>query len=105
MGPFWAMFRFRAAPSTVRVAPGLLPPRLHMTGLDWVVIALYFVLATGIGLAMMKRGSRSLSDYFIGGRALPWWLAGTSMVATTFAADTPLAGEDLTFEVELVRVG
>ncbi|TVR52075.1 MAG: sodium:proline symporter [Gemmatimonadales bacterium] len=66
-----------------------------MTGLDWVVIALYFVLATGIGLAMMKRGSRSLSDYFIGGRALPWWLAGTSMVATTFAADTPLAVTEL----------
>jgi solute:Na+ symporter, SSS family len=66
-----------------------------MTGLDWVVIALYFVLATGIGLAMMKRGSRSLSDYFIGGRSLPWWLAGTSMVATTFAADTPLAVTEL----------
>jgi solute:Na+ symporter, SSS family len=62
-----------------------------MTPLDWIIIALYFALATGIGLALSKRGGRSLSDYFIGGRSLPWWLAGTSMVATTFAADTPLA--------------
>jgi Na+/proline symporter len=62
-----------------------------LTTLDWVIIALYFVFAGAIGLAMSKRASRSLSDYFVGGRTLPWWLAGTSMVATTFAADTPLA--------------
>ncbi len=66
-----------------------------MTPLDWFIIALYFVLAAGIGMAMSKRGGRSLSDYFIGGRSLPWWLAGTSMVATTFAADTPLAVTEL----------
>jgi solute:Na+ symporter, SSS family len=58
---------------------------------DWLVIAAYFVLAAGIGLALAKRGGRSMSDYFVSGRSLPWWLAGTSMVATTFAADTPLA--------------
>jgi SSS family solute:Na+ symporter len=58
---------------------------------DWLVIAGYFVLAAGIGLALAGRGGRSLSDYFVSGRSLPWWLAGTSMVATTFAADTPLA--------------
>src|SRR3990172_224664 len=40
---------------------------------------------------MSKRGGRSLAEYFVSGRSLPWWLAGTSMVATTFAADTPLA--------------
>ncbi len=62
-----------------------------MTTLDWVIIALYFVFAGAIGLALSNRAGRSLSDYFVGGRALPWWLAGTSMVATTFAADTPLA--------------
>jgi solute:Na+ symporter, SSS family len=66
-----------------------------MTGLDWSIIVLYFVLAAGIGLALSKRGGRSISDYFVGGRALPWWLAGTSMVATTFAADTPLAVTEL----------
>ena len=62
-----------------------------MTLLDWVIIGLYFAFAAGVGLALTKRASRSVSDYFIGGRALPWWLAGTSMVATTFAVDTPLA--------------
>jgi Na+/proline symporter len=66
-----------------------------MTGLDWAVIIAYFVLAVGIGLSLAKRGGRSVSDYFVGGRALPWWLAGTSMVATTFAADTPLAVTEL----------
>lgn len=62
-----------------------------MTGLDWVIIGLYFAFAAGVGLVMRRRASSSLSEYFVGGRALPWWLAGTSMVATTFAADTPLA--------------
>ncbi|CAN5380796.1 Na+:solute symporter [soil metagenome] len=58
---------------------------------DWLVILAYFVLAAGIGIAFARRGGRSLADYFVSGRSLPWWLAGTSMVATTFAADTPLA--------------
>jgi Na+/proline symporter len=66
-----------------------------MTGLDWSIILAYFAVAAGIGLALSKRGGRSVSDYFVGGRALPWWLAGTSMVATTFAADTPLAVTEL----------
>ncbi|MCG6957474.1 MAG: Na+:solute symporter [Gemmatimonadetes bacterium] len=62
-----------------------------MTLLDWGIIALYFVLSAAVGLALSNRAGRSVSEYFVGGRALPWWLAGTSMVATTFAADTPLA--------------
>jgi SSS family solute:Na+ symporter len=63
--------------------------------IDWAVVALYFAISAAIGIAMSKRGGRSLDDYFISGRALPWWLAGTSMVATTFAADTPLAVTEL----------
>ena len=66
-----------------------------VTALDWGIIALYFALAAVIGLAMSRRAGRSMSEYFVGGRALPWWLAGTSMVATTFAADTPLAVTEL----------
>jgi Na+/proline symporter len=58
---------------------------------DWAIIAAYFALSAGIGLAYAGRAKRSLADYFVSGRSLPWWLAGTSMVATTFAADTPLA--------------
>jgi Na+/proline symporter len=62
-----------------------------LTGLDWLIIGGYFLLAAVIGVAMSGRASGSLADYFVSGRRLPWWLAGTSMVATTFAADTPLA--------------
>jgi SSS family solute:Na+ symporter len=58
---------------------------------DWLIVALYFVVSAAIGLAYTRKASQSLADYFVSGRSLPWWLAGTSMVATTFAADTPLA--------------
>jgi Na+/proline symporter len=62
-----------------------------LTALDWVIIAGYLVFSLGIGIAMSRRAGRSMADFFVGGRSLPWWLAGTAMVATTFAADTPLA--------------
>ena len=62
-----------------------------MVALDWIIIGLYFVLSAGIGLAYTKKAGESVSEFFVSGRSLPWWLAGTSMVATTFAADTPLA--------------
>jgi Na+/proline symporter len=64
---------------------------MTLNTVDWVVILLYFVTSAAIGLAYTRRGSQSLADFFASGRSLPWWLAGTSMVATTFAADTPLA--------------
>ena len=57
---------------------------------DWLILALYFVASAGVALIYTRRASQSLDEYFVSGRALPWWLAGTSMVATTFAADTPL---------------
>ena len=57
---------------------------------DWLIVALYFLASAGIALIYTRRASQSLDEYFVSGRALPWWLAGTSMVATTFAADTPL---------------
>jgi SSS family solute:Na+ symporter len=58
---------------------------------DWLIILAYFAASAAIGLAYTRKAGRSLADYFVSGRSLPWWLAGTSMVATTFAADTPLA--------------
>ncbi len=64
---------------------------MELNLLDWAIILGYLVLAAGIGLAFRKRAGRSMTDYFLSGRTLPWWIAGTSMVATTFAADTPLA--------------
>jgi solute:Na+ symporter, SSS family len=62
-----------------------------LTTLDWIFIAVYFIASAAIGLWYSGRGGRSVNEYFLTGRSLPWWLAGTSMVATTFAADTPLA--------------
>ena len=59
--------------------------------IDWAIVVAYFALTIGIGFYFTKRGSESLSEYFISGRKVPWWLAGVSLVATTFAADTPLA--------------
>lgn len=64
---------------------------MTLTPLDWTIIVTYFLVSAGIGIGLSRRGGRSVSDYFLSGRRLPWWLAGTSMVATTFAADTPLA--------------
>jgi Na+/proline symporter len=64
---------------------------VRLTLIDIVVIAAYFALNLGIGLYYRKRATQSVSDFFVSGRNVSWWLAGTSMVATTFAADTPLA--------------
>jgi Na+/proline symporter len=57
--------------------------------LDWLIIGAYFVLSAGIGIAYTRRAGKSVSEFFVSGRSLPWWLAGTSMVATTFAAWLP----------------
>jgi len=62
---------------------------------DWVIIALYFLLSAAIGFRYARRAGSSVQEFFLSGRNLPWWLAGTSMVATTFAADTPLAVTEL----------
>jgi solute:Na+ symporter, SSS family len=62
-----------------------------LTTLDWALIAAYFLASLLIGLYYSRRGGKDVGEYFLSGRSLPWWLAGTSMVATTFAADTPLA--------------
>ena len=59
--------------------------------IDWFIIVAYFTVALAVGLYYRKRAGESLSEFFLSGRSLPWWIAGTSMVATSFAADTPLA--------------
>jgi Na+/proline symporter len=63
---------------------------MQLNYIDWLVIALYFLFNLGVGLYLRRRATQSVSDFFISGRNVSWWLAGTSMVATTFAADTPL---------------
>ncbi|WP_031500195.1 sodium:solute symporter family protein [Bryobacter aggregatus] len=71
---------------------------MQLTPLDWVFVALYFVLNIAIGLYYRSRAGKSVDEFFLSGRDVPWWLAGTSMVATTFAADTPLAVTGLVFK-------
>jgi len=57
--------------------------------IDWIIIAIFFVIILIIGLSVSKRAGRSFSDFFLSGRNMPWWLLGVSMVATTFSTDTP----------------
>ncbi|GAC1653789.1 MAG: Na+:solute symporter [Vulcanimicrobiaceae bacterium] len=58
---------------------------------DYLVIAVFFAINITVGIYYARRGGKNLGEFFLSGRTVPWWLAGTSMVATTFAADTPLA--------------
>ncbi|HSB26980.1 MAG TPA: sodium:solute symporter family protein [Pyrinomonadaceae bacterium] len=64
---------------------------MKLVTIDWLIIGSYFLMSLLIGLYYARRAGRSTEEYFLSDRSMPWWLAGTSMVATTFAADTPLA--------------
>ncbi len=64
---------------------------MKLTYIDWTVVALYFLFNLAIGFYYKTRAGKNIGEFFLSGRNVPWWLAGTSMVATTFAADTPLA--------------
>ena len=68
---------------------------MQLTALDWWVLALYGVTILSVGLAFARRAGRGTEEYFLAGRSMPWWLIGTSMVATTFSADTPNLVTDL----------
>jgi solute:Na+ symporter, SSS family len=63
--------------------------------IDWSIVFLYFLFSLAIGIYFYKRAGKNTESYFLSGRQLPWWIAGLSMVATTFAADTPLAVTEL----------
>lgn len=64
---------------------------MKLSTTDYAVIVAFFAVNLGIGLYYARRGGKSVSEFFLSGRNVPWWLAGVSMVATTFAVDTPLA--------------
>ncbi|HZL99898.1 MAG TPA: hypothetical protein VFD43_06570 [Planctomycetota bacterium] len=63
---------------------------MRLAPLDWVVIAVYTAAVVAVGLIYARRAGSSVDEFFLSGRTLPWWLAGTSMVATSFSCDTPL---------------
>lgn len=62
-----------------------------LTFLDYSIIAAYTLVCLIVGLLFYKRAGKSTENYFVGGRTMPWWLLGTSMAATNFSSDTPLA--------------
>ncbi len=63
---------------------------IPLNGLDWLVIGSFISVSILIGFYFSGRGTTSITEYFVAGRKMTWWLAGTSIVATSFAADTPL---------------
>ena len=70
---------------------------MNFTVLDWSAIVGYLLITLFLGLYFRGRSGKSVDDYFVSGRNVSWWLAGTSMVATTFAADTPLVVTGLVY--------
>jgi len=72
---------------------------VSLHAIDWAIIGCYIIFALGVGIYFSRRAGKNIEEYFLSGRSLPWWVVGTSMVATTFAADTPLA------ITEFVRTG
>ncbi len=72
---------------------------MNFTALDWTAIVAYLGITLFLGLYFRSRSGKSVDDYFVSGRNVSWWLAGTSMVATTFAADTPLLVTGLVYKL------
>src|SRR5258707_14412201 len=70
---------------------------MTFTFLDWLAIIGYLLITLLLGLYFRRSSGKSTEDYFVSGRNASWWLAGTSMVATTFAADTPLVVTGLVY--------
>ena len=72
--------------------------------LDYSIIGIYIVFMLAIGILMKKYADRGTDNYFVGGKEVPWWAAGISMVATTFAADTPLAVTGIVAVLSLIHI-
>src|SRR5690606_10629057 len=83
----------RSATPRVRRPEGALT--VLLSTLDWIIIGAYAVVAVGTGLFFARRAGSNSDEFFLGGRSMPWWLLGTSMVATTFSTDTPNLVTDL----------
>jgi len=72
--------------------------------LDYAIIGAYMLFAVGTGIYFSKKASQSSENYFLGGRSLPWWMIAVSMVATSFASDTPLVVTEITRTDGLQRI-
>lgn len=71
------------------IVPVTPPLALQLQPLDWAIIAIFFIVVIGIGIIASRFAGKSSENYFLGGRTMPWWLLGISMVACTFSCDTP----------------
>jgi len=60
-----------------------------LQNIDWIIVGIFFLIVLGIGWAAARTAGKSSTEFFLGGRGMPWWLLGISMVACTFSADTP----------------
>src|SRR5210317_109444 len=62
---------------------------MKLITIDWIILAIFFAIVIAIGWVASRTAGKSTSQFFLGGRGMPWWLLGISMVACTFSADTP----------------
>ncbi len=62
---------------------------MQLENIDWLIISSFFILSLIIGVVVSKKSGKDITEFFLSGRKMPWWLLGISMVATTFSADTP----------------
>ena len=62
---------------------------MQLENIDWLIISSFFILSLVIGVVVSKKSGKNITEFFLSGRKMPWWLLGISMVATTFSADTP----------------
>ena len=62
---------------------------MQLENIDWLIISTFFVISLSIGVIVSKKSGKDITEFFLSGRKMPWWLLGISMVATTFSADTP----------------
>ena len=62
---------------------------MQLENIDWLIILAFFILSLVIGIIVSKKSGKDVTEFFLSGRKMPWWLLGISMVATTFSADTP----------------
>jgi len=68
---------------------------VRLEWIDWSIVIAFLVFSLVLGLLLTRRAGKGVEEFFLSGRSLPWWLTGTSMVATSFSADTPLAVSEL----------
>ncbi|MDX2442997.1 MAG: Na+:solute symporter [Bacteroidales bacterium] len=62
---------------------------IALNNLDWSIVGVFFIIVLSIGWVASRTAGKNTSEFFLGGRGMPWWLLGISMVACTFSADTP----------------